>query len=166
MTAPLSVFSSEFFMHLLNPLPTDDMMICLSVKSKKPLFEHISAYAESLTKMPARAVFDALIKRKQLGSAYSGDSIATPRVVLAELSKNVMIITTLETDVTFGAHDKKPVDVVCTILDPDQANCDHLKLVSAMAKNLANGVICQALRSTKTASVIRNCFAQHHATTE
>ena len=74
-----------------------------------------------------------------------------------------MIITTLESAVAYDAHDKKPVDIICTILGPDQADCDHLKLVSMAAKHLADGTICQAMRSAKTASDIRHCFDQHHA---
>ena len=66
--------------------------------------------------------------------------------------------------VAFDAHDKKPVDIICTILGPDQADCDHLKLVSAAAKHLANGAVCQALRRAKTLSDVRRCFDQHDAT--
>jgi PTS system nitrogen regulatory IIA component len=164
MTAPLSVISTGFFMTLLDHLPTDGMMIGLSVNSKKQLLEHISAHAGSLTKVPARVVFDALIKRERLGSTAIGGGMAIPHAVFAELTQSVVIITTLERAVAFDAHDKKPVDIVCTILGPDQADCDHLKLVSAAAKHLADGAVCQALRNAKTASDIRQCFDQHHAT--
>ena len=58
---------------------------------------------------------------------------------------------------------KKPVDIICTILSPDQADCDHLKLVSMAAKHLADGTIFQAMRGAKTASDIRHCYDQHHA---
>ena len=89
--------------------------------------------------------------------------MAIPHAVFAGLTQSVVIITTLERAVAFGAHDKKPVDIICTILGPDQADCDHLKLVSMAAKHLADGTICQAIRSAKTASDIRHCFDQHHA---
>ena len=52
--------------------------------------------------------------------------MAIPHAVFAELTQSVVIITTLETAVAFDAHDKKQVDIVCTILGPDQADCDHL----------------------------------------
>ena len=35
------------------------------------------------------------------------------------------------------------------ILGPDQADCDHLKLVSAAAKHLVNGAVRGALRRAK-----------------
>ena len=153
-----------FFMPLLDHLPVDGMMIDLSVNSKKQLLENISAHAGSLTKMPVRAVFDALTKRERLGSTAIGSGMAIPHAVFAELKQSVVIITTLETAVAFDAHDKKPVDIICTILGPDQADCDHLKLVSAAAKHLSKGAVGNALRSAKTASDIRRCFDQHNAT--
>ena len=89
--------------------------------------------------------------------------MAIPHAVFAGLAQSVVSITTLERAVASDAHDKKPVDIICTILGPDQADCDHLKLVSMAAKHLADGTICQAMRGAKTASDIRNCFDQHHA---
>ena len=151
-------------MPLLDHLLADRMMIDLSVNSKKQLLERISAHAGSLTKMPARAIFDALTQRERLGSTAIGGGMAIPHAVFAELTQSVVIITTLETAVAFDAHDKKPVDIICTILGPDQADCDHLKLVSAAAKHLANGAVRQALRRAKTVSDVRRCFDQHDAT--
>ena len=89
--------------------------------------------------------------------------MAIPHAVFEGLAKSMVIITTLERAVAFDAHDKKPVDIICTILSPDQADFDHLKLISMAAKHLANGTICQAMRGAKTASDIRHCCDQHHA---
>ena len=50
-------------MPLLDHLPADGVMIGVSATSKKQLLEHISAHAGSLTGVPARTIFDALIKR-------------------------------------------------------------------------------------------------------
>ena len=149
-------------MPILNHLPADGMMIDLSVNSKKQLLEHISACAGKLTKIPTRIVFDALTNRERLGSTAIGGGLAIPHAVFAELTQSVVIITTLETGVAFHAYDKKPVDVICTILGPGQADRDHLKLLSAAAKHLANGDVYQALRRAKTASDVRRCFDQHN----
>ena len=54
-------------MPLLDHLPADGMMIGVSATSKKQLLEHISAHAGSLTGVPVRAIFDALIQRERLG---------------------------------------------------------------------------------------------------
>ena len=150
-------------MPLLDHLPPDGLMIGVSATSKKQLLEHISANAGSLTGVSARAIFDALIQSERLGSTAIGGCMAISHAVFAGLTQSVVIITTLERAVAFDAHDKKPVDIICTILGPDQAACDHLKLVSIVTKYLADGTICEAIRSAKSASDIRHCFDQHHA---
>ena len=121
------------------------------------------AHTGSLTGVPARAIFGALIQRERLGSATIGGGMAIPHAVFAGLTQSVVIITTLERNVAFDAHDNKPIDIICTILGSDRADCDHLKLASMTAKHLADGTICQAMRGAKTASVIRHCFDLHHA---
>ena len=105
-------------MPLLDLLPIDGILIGLSVNSKKQLLERISAHAGSLTEVPARTVFDALIKRERLGSTGIGGGMAIPHAVFAELTHSVVIIVTLETAVAFDAHDGKPVDIVAQYLAP------------------------------------------------
>ena len=72
-------------MPLLGHLPADGMMIGVSATSKKQLLEHISAHAGSLTEVPARAIFDALVQRERLGSTAIGGGIAIPHAVFAGL---------------------------------------------------------------------------------
>ena len=121
------------------------------------------AHTGSLTGVPAQAIFGALIQRERLGSATIGGGMTIPHAVFAGLTQSVVIITTLERAVAFDAHDNKPIDIICTILGSDRADCDHLKLASMTAKHLADGTICEAMRGAKTASVIRHCFDLYHA---
>ena len=83
-------------MSLFDHLTTDGMMTSLSVNSKKQLLEYISAHAKSWTEVPARAVFDALIKRYRLGSTDIGRGVAIPHAVFAGLTQSVMITTVLK----------------------------------------------------------------------
>jgi PTS system nitrogen regulatory IIA component len=76
----------------------------------------------------------------------------------------VVIISILKKPVDFDSHDKKPVDIICTILGPDQADCDHLKLVSTASKRLADDGLRDGLRGARTASDVRRCLQQSQAT--
>ena len=64
------------------------------------------------------------------------DGMAIPNAVFAELKQSLVITTTLEKAVAFDTRNKKPVDIFGKILGPDQADCNHLKLLSAAAKHL------------------------------
>ena len=94
-------------MPLLDHLPADGVMIGVSTTSKKQLLEHISAHAGSLTGVPARAIFDALIQRERLGSTAIGGGIAIPHAVFSGLTQSVVIISTPEKAVACDVHDKK-----------------------------------------------------------
>ena len=64
------------------------------------------------------------------------DGMAILHAVFAELTQSVVITTTLEKAVAYDTRNKKPVDIFGKILGPDQADCNHLKLLSAAAKHL------------------------------
>jgi len=64
------------------------------------------------------------------------DNMAIPHAVFAELKQSLVITTTLEKAVAFDTRNKKPVDIFGKILGPDQADYNHLKLLSAAAKHL------------------------------
>jgi hypothetical protein len=49
-------------------------------------------------------------------------------------------------------------------LGPDQADCDHLKLVSTASKRLADDSLRDGLRGARTASDVRRCLQQSQAT--
>ena len=97
-----------------------------------------------------------LIQRERLGSIAIGSGMAIPHAVFAELTQSVVTITTLENAVAFDACDKKPVDIICTVLGADQVYCNRLKLVSMAAKHLIDRRISQGLRGATTASDIRH----------
>jgi len=151
-------------MPLLDYLSADGVMIGMSATSKKQLIEKIADHAAALTGLSARAIFDALIQRERLGSTGIGGGIALPHAVFAEMPKSIVLVTILDKPVDFDARDKKPVDVICTILGPEQADCDHLKLLSKAAKILVDQGVCGALRSATTAAQIQQCFGQPQAT--
>ena len=151
-------------MPLLDYLPTDGVMIGLSTTSKKQLIENIAEHAGSLTGLPTRAVFDALMQRERLGSTDIGGGTAIPHAVFADLAQSVVIISILEKPINFDSNDKKPVDIIFTILGQDQADCDHLKLVSTASKRLADDSFRDGLRGAKTASDVRRCLQPSQAT--
>ena len=151
-------------MPLLDYLPIDGVMIGLSTTSKKQLIENIAEHAGSLTGLPTRAVFDALMQRERLGSTDIGGGTAIPHAVFADLAQSVVIISILDKPIDFDANDKKPVDIIFTILGRDQADCDHLKLVSTASKRLADDSFRDGLRGAKTASDVRRCLQPSQAT--
>jgi PTS system nitrogen regulatory IIA component len=68
------------------------------------------------------------------------------------------IIAVLTKPVDFDAQDRKPIDVVCLVIGPQNADSDHLKCVSSVARSLREAAICNRLRTAKTPNELLGCL--------
>ncbi len=150
-------------MPLCDHLQTDSIMLAVKANSKKHLIEQIASHAENQTGVPSREVFDSIMQRERLGSTGIGFGIAMPHVVLSQMTHSVVIMTLLKKPVPFDAPHSKPVDIVCTILGPKQADCGHLELLTTAAKTLSDPSICRGLRSATSAVEVKKCLDKQRA---
>ena len=90
------------------------------------------------------------MRRKRLGSTAIGSDIAIPHAVHQDLTRSVGIIAVLTSPVDFDAQDRKPVDIVCLVIGPQNSDGDHLKYVSSLARSLREVAIGDQVRAAKT----------------
>ena len=90
------------------------------------------------------------MRRERLGSTSVGNGVAIPHAVHQDLTRTMGIITILTSPVDFDAQDRKPVDIVCLVIGPQNANSNHLKCVSSVARSLRKVAICDQIRAAKT----------------
>lgn len=135
-------------------LQPDAIVPSLRAATKKQALLELSDKAAQLTKLPARAIFDALIQRERLGSTGIGDGIAIPHGKLARCEKILGVFARLEKPIPFDALDDAPVDLIFLLLAPEGAGADHLSALSRAARALREPVIVRMLRATRDASAI------------
>ena len=90
------------------------------------------------------------MRRESLGSAAPGNGIAILHAVHQDVTRTVGIIAVLTSPVDFDERDRKPVDIVCLVFGPQNADSDHLKCVSSVARSLREAAICEQTRAAKT----------------
>ena len=90
------------------------------------------------------------MRRERLGTTAIGSGIAIPHAVHHDLTRTMGIIAVLTKPVDFDAQDRKPVDIVCLVIGPQNADSDHLKCVSSVARSLREVTICNQLRDART----------------
>jgi PTS system nitrogen regulatory IIA component len=66
------------------------------------------------------------MRRERLGSTAIGSSIAISHAVHQDLTSTVGMIAVLTSLVDFDAQDRKPVDIVCLVIGPQNADSGHL----------------------------------------
>ncbi len=147
-------------MPLTDILPLQGVMPAVRVPTKKALLEAIAEQASTITNLPARLIFDALLQRERLGSTGIGGGIAIPHSKFDGLKNLVGLFARIEKPIAFDALDGEPVDLVFVLLAPEGAGADHLKGLSKVARVLRNPAITANLRASKSADVIHALLTQ------
>src|SRR5882757_4263503 len=102
----------------LKSMPLDDLLVpgsvlpALKVNGKKQAVQELSARAATVTGLPERDVFDAVLQRERLGSTGIGAGIAIPHCKLAKVAKLHGVFARLEKPIDFDALDGEPVDLI------------------------------------------------------
>lgn len=125
--------------------------------SKKRLLSHISEkLAEENDKLEPEMVFNALMAREQLGSTGLGNGLAIPHCRVAMCSEIIGALITLEEPIAFDAIDNKPVDILFTLIVPEQKSDEHVKTLASLAELFSDEDLCFTLRQTQDAQDLYN----------
>ena len=140
----------------ITDLLTPERVLCQdNVGSKKRLLEQLSELlAGSSPGLSQQEIFDALLNREKLGSTGLGKGVAIPHGRMATLEQPVCSFIKLQTPVDFDASDGQAVDLVFTLLVPEDSTEEHLQVLSTIAEIFSNTDICSALRACEAASCL------------
>ena len=151
-------------MNLTDLLMTDRVSYRDDLGSKKRLLEYVSELlAGSSPELRQNEIFDALINREKLGSTGLGKGVAIPHGRIASLERPVCAFVRLATPVDFDATDGQPVDLIFTLLVPEDSTEEHLQVLSTIAEIFSNAGISMALRQCDTDSCLLEQLCQWEA---
>lgn len=138
---------------LLSP---GNIQIDLPVSSKKRLFEQVGQMFEESHGLERDKVFDSLFARERLGSTGLGEAVAIPHGRLKGLRDAHAAVVRVATPIPFDAPDGQPVMLLVFLLVPENANEEHLEILSELAELLSDENIRHALLTeTDTATIHR-----------
>lgn len=95
-------------------------------------------------------LFRQLIARERLGSTGIGHGIAIPHCRIENCATAVGAIITLEEAVDFEAVDDAPVDIIFTLLVPNEAQEEHLQILASLAQAFGKTENLQQLRDAQS----------------
>ena len=87
---------------------------------------------------------------------YEGMFILKPDMAQDDLDKAVGCFFRLKEAVNFESPDKLPVDLVFTIIIPEEATEEHLLILSALARVFSSTEVCQAIRTAASREEIES----------
>ena len=116
------------------------------ISSKKKLLELIANIVADQTQMPESAIYNNLLNRERLGSTGLGHGFAVPHARVENLDKTIGCLFRLKEPVNFESPDNQPVDLVFTIIIPQEATEEHLIILSSLASIFSQTDVCEAIR--------------------
>ncbi len=117
------------------------------ITSKKKLLQLIANIVADQTQLSESSIFSSLLNRERLGSTGLGEGFAVPHARLNDLDQTLACFFRLKEAVNFEAPDNKPVDLVFTIIIPEEATEEHLMILSSLASIFSRAEVCDAIRN-------------------
>lgn len=140
-------------------LAPNNVLVNLSVTSKKRLFEQAGLLFENSHGIERGKVFDSLFARERLGSTGLGEGVAIPHGRIKGLKEAVGAVVRLATPVPFDAPDGQPVGLLVFLLVPENATEEHLEILSELAELLSDQSIRESLMTQQDPAKIHKILA-------
>jgi PTS system nitrogen regulatory IIA component len=140
-------------------LPPANVLLDLSVSSKKRLFEQVGLLFENNHGIARGVVFDSLFARERLGSTGLGQGVAIPHGRIKGLKEALGAFVRLAQPVAFDSPDTKPVNLVFVLLVPEQATEKHLQILSELAQMFSDRALRESMAAAPDAGALHQLIA-------
>lgn len=133
----------------LTDLVSPEAVLCgVKASSKKQALQEIALRANDAYGLDTRSVLEGLVAREKLGSTAMGNGVAIPHARIEGLGQIVGLFARLERPVDFEAADGQGVDLIFTLLAPQEAGSDHLRALAKVSRLMRNASVRAKLRET------------------
>lgn len=140
-------------------LPPSNVVLDLTVSSKKRLFEQVGLLFENNHGIARSLIFDSLFARERLGSTALGQGVAIPHGRIKGLKEALGAFVRLAQPVPFDAPDGKPVSLVFVLLVPEQATEKHLQILSELAQMFSDRALRDSMSSAPDPGALHQIVA-------
>jgi len=136
--------------------PIVETITDLPVYDKRGLLHDLAHRAARVQNVDDDTVFNALLKREELGSTGVGNGVAIPHVRLEQVKRPFGIMARLKDPIDFNAVDGQPVDLVCLLLLSKENEGAQLNALAGVARRLRTPEVLQELRRAPNRVVLYN----------
>jgi PTS system nitrogen regulatory IIA component len=135
-------------------LPVADAIVDLDIADKKLLLRELARRASASLPIAHGVIFDALVRREELGSTGIGKGVAIPHARMAEVRAPFGILVRLKQPMNFNAVDGQAVDLVFLLLLPAGDESGSLNALSCVARKLRNPRALEELRAAANRALL------------
>ena len=128
--------------------------------SQKNVFKIIGNIFSEKNKTLSSLIIDKLNERERLGSTSVGNGIAIPHTKVNGINETQVIFLKLKSGVDFSASDGKKIDLVFSIIAPENSESDHLLILSSISNFIRKKEKIERLRGSTTMDEIIFLFSK------
>ena len=139
-------------------IPLNSIFINVDVDSKKNAFKVIANFFEKKNPSLMGQITEKLNERERLGTTTIGNGVAIPHTKVNGLEKTQVLFIRFSSKVDFSAADEKMVDMVFSIIAPENCQSEHLLILSSISNFLKKRDSIEKIRKQKTAEDIYKLF--------
>jgi PTS system nitrogen regulatory IIA component len=143
-------------------LPLENVVVGLSVTSKKRVFEQAGLIFENQNGIARSTVTDNLFARERLGSTGLGEGVAIPHGRIKGLKQPLAAFVRLDQPIPFESPDGQPVSLLIFLLVPEQATQQHLEILSEIAQFLSDREARERLHTEPNREELHRLLTQWH----
>ncbi len=132
-------------------LKLDDSHILVNenCKTKKSILEKVSELLSKPSGISSSDIFNKLYEREKLGSTSIGKGVAIPHARIKNIDYPFLSIIILNEAVEFDNIDNLDVDIVVSMIVPEENYNNHLDLLADLSSKLDDPVVRKELRKAR-----------------
>ena len=128
-----------------------------SCKTKKSILEKISELLSKPSGIDKNAIFNKLYEREKLGSTSIGKGVAIPHARLNNIEFPFLSVIILDEAVEFDNIDSLDVDIIVSLIIPEENFNNHLELLANLSSKLDDPDVRKELRQARNnVQIIKN----------
>ncbi|MDZ4364919.1 PTS sugar transporter subunit IIA [Brevundimonas sp.] len=147
-------------MDIADLLVSGGIVLRSGASSKRQALHVLAETAARALGLDEQAVLDALMEREALGSTGLGNGVAVPHARLDGLDRVCAVFVRLDTPVTFGSVDDRPVDLLFGLFAPPREGAEHLRALAAVSRALRAPELREKLRQARTLDAVSALFVR------
>ena len=136
------------------------IFIDVQAYSKKNVFKILGNIFSKKNKDLSSLIIDKLNERERLGSTSVGNGIAIPHTKVEGIEETQVIFLKLKNGVDFSASDGKKIDLIFSIIAPENSESDHLLILSSISNFIRKKEKVDRLRGSATINEIQFLFSK------
>ena len=138
----------------------NSIFLNVEADSQKNVFKILGNIFSKKNKTLSSRVIDKLNERERLGSTSVGNGIAIPHTKVDGIKETQVIFLKLKNAVDFSASDGKKIDLIFSIIAPENSESDHLLILSSISNFIRQKQKIDRLRGSATVEEILFLFSK------